>query len=87
MPVIPSRFRQNPRALLYYANVEKSASGSLLTQTSRTLAYVGMGETLEEAERNAEQAASGVRGAVRYRRDIGTRALLDRRIAHMKELR
>ena len=58
-----------------------------MTQTSRTLAYVGMGETLEEAERNAEQAASGVRGAVRYRRDIGTRALLDRRIAHMKELR
>lgn len=76
----------NPRALLYYANVEKNASGALLTQTSRTLAYVGMGETLEEAERNAEQAASGVTGEVRYRRDIGTRALLDRRIAHMKEL-
>jgi len=76
----------NPQAHLYYANVEKSASGSLLTQTSRTLAYVGMGDTLEDAERNAEQAASGVKGAVRYRRDIGTRALLDRRIAHMKEL-
>jgi phosphoribosylamine--glycine ligase len=74
------------RALLYYANVEKSASGHLSTQTSRALAYVGTGETLEEAERNAEQAASGVKGAVRYRRDIGTRALLDRRIAHMKEL-
>jgi phosphoribosylamine--glycine ligase len=66
--------------------VEKSGSGSLVTQTSRTLAYVGVGETLEEAERNAEQAASGVKGAVRYRQDIGTRALLDRRIAHMKEL-
>ena len=75
------------QALLYYANVEKTASGTLVTQTSRTLAYVGIGETLEEAERNAEQAASAVRGAVRYRRDIGTRALLDRRIAHMKELR
>jgi phosphoribosylamine---glycine ligase len=73
-------------ALLYYANVEKNARGTLVTQTSRTLAYVGMGETLEEAELNAEQAASGVKGAVRYRRDIGTRALLDRRIAHMKEL-
>jgi phosphoribosylamine--glycine ligase len=77
---------EEPQALLYYANVEKSDSGALLTQTSRTLAYVGLGETLEEAERNAEQAASGVRGAVRYRRDIGTRTLLDRRIAHMKEL-
>jgi phosphoribosylamine--glycine ligase len=82
----PLTLSANPRALLYYANVEKNADGSFVTQTSRTLAYVGTGETLEEAERNAEQAASGVRGAVRYRRDIGTRALLDRRIAHMKEL-
>jgi phosphoribosylamine--glycine ligase len=83
----PITLSANPQSILYYANVEKNASGSLVTQTSRTLAYIGMGETLEEAERNAEQAASGVRGAVRYRRDIGTRALLDRRIAHMKELR
>jgi phosphoribosylamine--glycine ligase len=83
----PITLSANPQTILYYANVEKNASGSLVTQTSRTLAYIGMGETLEEAERNAEQAASGVRGAVRYRRDIGTRALLDRRIAHMKELR
>ena len=82
----PITLPANPKARLYYANVEKSASGILLTQTSRTLAYVGMGESLEDAERNAEQAASGVKGAVRYRRDIGTRALLDRRIAHMKEL-
>jgi phosphoribosylamine--glycine ligase len=82
----PITLPANPQARLYYANVEKSASGLLLTQTSRTLAYVGTGETLEEAERNAEQAASGVKGAVRYRRDIGTCALLDRRIAHMKEL-
>lgn len=82
----PITLPANHQALLYYANVEKSSSGSMVTQTSRALAYVGVGETLEEAERNAEQAASGVKGAVRYRRDIGTRALLDRRIAHMKEL-
>jgi phosphoribosylamine--glycine ligase len=82
----PLTLPKDHQALIYYANVEKSASGALLTQTSRTLAYVGIGETLEEAERNAEQAASGVKGAVRYRRDIGTRILLDRRIVHMKEL-
>ncbi len=83
----PITLPKDPQALLYYANVEKNASGSLVTQTSRTLAYVGLGETLQEAERDAEHAASGVQGPVRYRRDIGTRALLDRRIAHMKELR
>ncbi|HSA37648.1 MAG TPA: phosphoribosylamine--glycine ligase [Methanoregula sp.] len=82
----PITLPKNHPAVLYYANVEKKASGSFLTQTSRTLAYVGLGETLEVAERTAEQAASGVKGAVRYRQDIGTRALLERRIAHMKEL-
>ena len=77
---------KNPRALLYYANVEQK-DGSLATLTSRSLAYVGIGPTLEDAERDAEEAASGVKGAVRYRRDIGTRELLGRRIAHMQELR
>jgi phosphoribosylamine---glycine ligase len=73
-------------ALLYYANVEQSG-GDLVTQTSRTLAFVGIGPTLGEAEAAAERAASGVTGRVRHRRDIGTQALLEQRIAHMKELR
>jgi len=73
-------------AILYYANVEEQG-GALSTLSSRTLAFVGIGPTLEEAERIAEQSASSVRGRVRYRRDIGTTALLERRIAHMKELR
>jgi len=72
-------------ALLYYANVEERG-GKLSTLSSRTLAFVGVGPTLEEAEKIAELSASAVKGRVRYRRDIGTTALLDRRIAHMKEL-
>jgi phosphoribosylamine--glycine ligase len=73
-------------AILYYANVEEQGE-KLFTLTSRALAFVGIGPTLPEAERSAEQSASAVKGRVRYRRDIGTRALLERRIAHMKELR
>ncbi|HVP96322.1 phosphoribosylamine--glycine ligase [Methanoregula sp.] len=73
-------------ALLYYANVEERG-GILYTLTSRTLAFVGKGDTLAEAERIAEEAASAVAGSVHHRRDIGTAALLNRRIAHMKELR
>ncbi len=72
-------------ALLYFANVEER-DGRLFTRSSRTLAFVGLGETLSGAERIAEKAASGVSGRVRYRRDIGTQELLDRRIAHMREL-
>jgi phosphoribosylamine--glycine ligase len=73
-------------AILYYANVEEH-EGKLSTLTSRALAFVGIGPTLKEAEQSAEQSASAVKGRVRYRRDIGTSALLEQRIAHMKELR
>jgi phosphoribosylamine--glycine ligase len=73
-------------ALLYYANVEEREN-QLVTLSSRTLAFVGTGDSLEEAERSAESAAGSVGGKIRYRRDIGTQELLDKRIAHMKELR
>jgi len=73
-------------AILYYANVEERG-GNLFTLTSRTLAFVGKADTLAEAESIAEKAASGVEGIVRYRRDIGTQELLERRIDHMRELR
>ena len=73
-------------AITYYANVEER-DGSLVTLTSRTLAFVGKGDTLESAECIAEQAAASVKGLVRYRKDIGTDKLLSLRIAHMKELR
>jgi phosphoribosylamine--glycine ligase len=73
-------------AITYYANVEER-DGSLVTLKSRTLAFVGIGDTLEAAERIAEQAAASVKGPVRYRKDIGTDELLNKRIAHMKELR
>ncbi|MCU0631552.1 MAG: phosphoribosylamine--glycine ligase [Methanolinea sp.] len=73
-------------ALLYYANVEER-EGILSTQSSRTIAFVGLGRTLSEAEEIAELAASGVKGRVRHRRDIGSATLLKKRIDHMKELR
>ncbi len=96
--IVPSGYPESPVSgdpitnvsgngpLLYYANVEERG-GKLFTLSSRALAFVGVGPTLEEAERITEQAASSVRGRVRYRRDIGTMALLERRIAHMRELR
>ncbi len=72
-------------ALLYYASVEERA-GTLHTLTSRALAFVGRGETLEEAEAIAEKAASSVSGSVFHRRDIGTPELLEKRCRHMREI-
>ncbi|GAB6286053.1 MAG: phosphoribosylamine--glycine ligase [Methanoregula sp.] len=96
--LVPAGYPDSPRkgdlltvkdpapATLYYANVEER-DGQLYTLSSRTLAFVGTGKTLDEAEQAAETAASAVTGKVRHRRDIGTQALLTQRIAHMKELR
>jgi phosphoribosylamine--glycine ligase len=71
---------------MYYANVEER-NNQLFTLSSRTIAFVGTGSSLKEAELAAERAACSVKGRVFHRRDIGTQALLDRRITHMKELR
>jgi len=96
--LVPEGYPENPtagdpifvkssgNAHLYYANVLEE-EGRFYTQTSRTLAFVGMAETLREAEEIAESAASSVEGAVRYRKDIGTEEVLQKRIAHMKEIR
>ena len=73
-------------ARLYYANVEER-DGRLWTLRSRTLAFVGTGATLDEAEDAAERGAAGVTGLVRHRRDIGTQALLEQRSAHMRAIR
>jgi phosphoribosylamine--glycine ligase len=96
--LVPEGYPDNPVAgspvtigdhtgsLLYFANIEER-DGNLVSLTSRTLAFVGIGDTLEEAEKHAESAAASVSGRVRYRQDIGTRKLLESRITHMKELR
>lgn len=73
-------------ALCYYASVVREGD-HLVTLSSRTLAYVGIGDTLESAEKTAEEAASSVKGPVRHRRDIGTTRVLEKRIRHMKGIR
>jgi phosphoribosylamine--glycine ligase len=74
-------------ALLYTASVEERDDG-VYTTTSRSFAAVGTGDTIGAAERKAEQALKTVgTDGLRVRHDIGTDALVQRRIDHMNELR
>ncbi|HKM41947.1 MAG TPA: phosphoribosylamine--glycine ligase [Methanocorpusculum sp.] len=96
--IVPTGYPEKPRGgdviipgpaentVLYYANIALE-DGVLKTLTSRAMAFVGVGDSLKEAERYAEAACKNVSGNVRYRSDIGTDALFAKRIAHMKELR
>ena len=78
---------RNAGAVVYYANVDMK-DGKLVTGTSRSLGIVGIADTLEEAESNCEEALKSVKcDAMAVRHDIGTRALVQRRVDHMRELR
>ena len=54
---------------------------------SRALAFVGIGDTLKEAEQIAERAAANVKGNVRHRSDIGKAQLIEKRVSHMRRLK
>jgi len=51
------------------------------------MAFVGMGDSLAEAERRAESGAAAVSGPVFHRSDIGGAELIRRRLDHMRALR
>lgn len=72
---------------VYYAAVDVDHEGRILTGTSRALAFVGIAETLEAAERIAEEGVNKAEGALFHRRDIGTPALVQKRVTHMQQLR
>jgi phosphoribosylamine--glycine ligase len=55
--------------------------------TSRAIGVVGIAESLDRAEKMAEDAISSIKGPVDHRPDIGTKELIDKRIKHMKEIR
>ena len=73
-------------AVLYYASVNQK-DGRIYTGSSRTAGLVGIAESIEKAERIAESAIGFVKGKLSYRKDIGTRGLIQKRVDHMKKLR
>src|ERR1043166_7228653 len=77
--------KESEKLRRYFASVDQKADGVYLGG-SRSLAFVGIGKDLAEAEAIAEEAANAVRGPVFHRRDIGTAALLQQRISHMESL-
>ena len=77
---------ETSKARLYYASVDEKDNELFMTG-SRAIALLGVGDTLEEAEKIAEEATDSVKGNVFHRKDIGTKALIEKRIKHIMELR
>lgn len=71
---------------LYLAAVHQQGE-QLLATGSRTAAYVGVAASLAEAENKAEAEIARLGGPLYHRRDIGTQACIEARMAHMARLR
>jgi phosphoribosylamine---glycine ligase len=97
--VVPQNYPENPvkgvkvdlrdlpaeseRLKIFRAAIDES---NCLTG-SRAIAFVGIADHLEGAERIAEEAAMAVHGPVYHRADIGTRELIESKLDHMRRLR
>ena len=61
--------------------------GKLVATGSRTVAVVGIGNTIGEAEAVCEQVVRHIPGPFFHRRDIGTDAAIAGRVDHMNQVR
>ena len=74
-------------ALLFYASVNQDGA-DVKTTTSRSLAIVGIADSISSAETICENALRHVQSDHIYmRHDIGTKELIQKRIDHMNKLR
>ena len=71
---------------LFYASVDFKST-SLVEAGSRTIAMVGVADTLSDAEALAEKEVSSISGPLFHRTDIGTDEIVQKRVDHMNSLR
>ena len=71
---------------LFLASVDIK-NNSLVESGSRTVASIGIADTIEEAESIAEKEISLVSGPLFHRKDIGTKAVIQSRVDYMNFLR
>ncbi|MBT3946165.1 MAG: phosphoribosylamine--glycine ligase, partial [Candidatus Marinimicrobia bacterium] len=62
-------------------------NGKLVEAGSRTVAVVGVADTISKAESIAEKEVSSVSGPLFHRTDIGTDTVIQKRIDHMNEIK
>ena len=76
---------ENPDGI-FYASVDIQ-NGKLVEAGSRTVAVVGVADSISNAEKIAEKEMSAIAGPLFHRSDIGTDMVIQKRINHMKSIR
>jgi phosphoribosylamine--glycine ligase len=72
--------------IVFFASVNVD-KGHILTTSSRTVAVLGISDTIGSAEEIAESSIQFVKGPLRHRKDIGTASLLAKRVDHVQMIR
>ncbi|HEC20946.1 MAG TPA: phosphoribosylamine--glycine ligase, partial [Candidatus Peregrinibacteria bacterium] len=83
----PLDFSEVPKDVRYYYASVNEKDGQILTSTSRAVGFVGIADTLPEAEEIAEKAIRLLKGNIFHRPDIGTEALIQQRVKMMEGIR
>ena len=84
----PVKFPNIPEnARLFFGDISEAENGSLQLGGSRTAGIVGIGNSIVEAEKIAQNLCEQVEGPVRFRSDIGTEELLSQRITTLSRIR
>jgi len=78
---------QEIHGLKYYYSCGLDDTGKLNVGTERGIAFIAKAPTIEEANEKVDKAISLVNGKFYYRKDIGTKDLVDSKIANVNRLR
>jgi phosphoribosylamine-glycine ligase len=81
---VPAQLPAN--TTLYLGSVDMK-NDTLVSAGSRTLAVVARGRKISDAESLCESVLANIAGPFFHRADIGTAALIQRRVDHMNALR
>lgn len=79
-------FEDTANCRMFYAAVDDGGGQSVVLTGSRALAFVGIADTVSKAAEIAEAAINSIEGRVVHRRDIGTPALLQKRVQHFRQV-
>jgi phosphoribosylamine--glycine ligase len=73
------------KARLFYSSVDSRPDG-IYSGSSRSLALLGVGKTIDEAQKRAEAGCLAISGPLWHRPDIGTKELISKKLEHVKQL-
>ncbi|MSR67546.1 phosphoribosylamine--glycine ligase [Candidatus Peribacteria bacterium] len=83
--LVPERIPDDAR--LYYGDVTMNDTGCMILGTSRSIGVVGIGDTIGDAEKLAQEVCERFSGPVRFRQDIATIESIQKRVDLMQRLR